>query len=623
MADSSERAPPPTGVAILSDAPLGDASRDYFGFRVYAEAIASLIDNELTDTPLTIALSAPWGGGKTSVAKMVRRRLAERSAARGHDRPVLACWFGAWMHNDADHLGAALATAVARTADAGRPAWRRLVSPVPAALMAPRLRARRRLIVALVLAVVAALVVLITPLKEPVGDLLGVELEGKGGAAAQALTFALLGLLVARSVFRVADDAARFVANPGAESSSGSMAQVKEQLGRLIDQGRRGGRLVIYVDDLERCAPARALEVCEVASQLLSHEGVVTLLIADMQAVAAAADEHYPDQGNEMGGAGRRFLEKIVQIQVVLPPPHREHIRRLLRGDAPDTAFVGAPAVPALPPSPHETAPGLTAAVATDIEAATWFMQALVVVLPVPALLVAFDAWDASTGIVVTALIGAPLAILTAIRGYLAWRARGARKEARAIRETIRSAVSDQLPPDEIEHRVLAGRERYESLALDLLESFRLDHTPELQRVAGVVIQYPPARPRSAKRMLNHARLLTQIGRDRGIFGAVPELTPEHLGAWIVLEERWPEIAARIAEQPLLMADLERADDVDAVAAVLARNGVNMPAVPDDLVALLEHAPRLSEVVSRLVHFEPAAAWRSRDAEVLGIDRRP
>jgi hypothetical protein len=50
---------------------------------------ASLIDNDITETPLTIAVSAPCGGGKTSVAKMVRWRLAERTASRGRDRPVI------------------------------------------------------------------------------------------------------------------------------------------------------------------------------------------------------------------------------------------------------------------------------------------------------------------------------------------------------------------------------------------------------------------------------------------------------------------------------------------------------------------------------------------------------
>src|SRR5215213_9869895 len=169
MAERSPHAP----VALLSDSPLRDASRDYFGFAVYAEAIASLIDNELTDTPLTIALSAPWGGGKTSVARMVRRRLAERTASRGHDRPVVACWFDAWMHTDAEHLGAALASAVARTVDEARPRWRRLVSPLPSAMVPPQRRWWRRVAIAFAAVVLAATALLIGPVNDAATELIG------------------------------------------------------------------------------------------------------------------------------------------------------------------------------------------------------------------------------------------------------------------------------------------------------------------------------------------------------------------------------------------------------------------------------------------------------------------
>ncbi len=625
MADTPAQAAAPTGVAILSDAPLGDASRDYFGFRVYAEAIASLVDNDLTDTPLTIALSAPWGGGKTSVARMVWRRLTDRTVSRGGQRPVLGCWFDAWLHSDAEHLGAALATAVTRTADQGRPAWRRLLNPVPAGLLAPRRRARRRVLLTLVLAVIAALVVVMTPLSDPVGELLGLEdLQKDDGAAAPLLTLALLAILVLRSVFPVADAAARFVQDPGAEASKGSMALVKEQLGRLIDQGRRGGRLVIYVDDLERCAPERALEVCEVASQLLSHEGVVTLLVADMQSVAAAADERYREDGAKPGGTGRRYLEKIVQLQVVLPAPHRDHIRRLLRGEDPDAAFRGPPGFMPTPRSAGSPPTTLAGFVVRDIgESLSLWAQMLTVALGVLGTLSALGAIAGSVTLVLGVLLAVPLLVIAVVRGYLAVRARGARREEDKIREIIRVAVNDQQPQDEVERRVLQGRSsRYESLALDLLEGYRLDHTPELECVARVIVDYPPPRPRGAKRMLNHARLLTQIARARGIFGGEPELVPEHLGAWIVLDERWPDIAARIAEQPSLLAAVEPADDLGAMEDTLRANGLELPSAANDLVALLEREPRLSDVVARLVHFEPASGSGSRHAEVLGVDRR-
>ena len=96
------------------------------------------------------------------------------------------------------------------------------------------------------------------------------------------------------------------------------MQQLREQLGKLIRQalrnpgpftnwlkdtwplatrlsarlrGRR--RLVLVVDDLERCRPPRGVEVCEAASQLLGHPDVMTILVADMSTLAASAGIKY------------------------------------------------------------------------------------------------------------------------------------------------------------------------------------------------------------------------------------------------------------------------------------------------------------------------------------------
>ena len=55
------------------------------------------------------------------------------------------------------------------------------------------------------------------------------------------------------------------------------MQDASRQLRRLIGQALRGKRrLMIFVDNLERCRPPRAVEVCEVVSQLIGHPEVVT-----------------------------------------------------------------------------------------------------------------------------------------------------------------------------------------------------------------------------------------------------------------------------------------------------------------------------------------------------------
>ena len=147
----------------------------------------------------------------------------------------------------------------------------------------------------------------------------------------------------------------------------------------------------------------------------------------------------------------------------------------------------------------------------------------------------------------------------------------------------------------------------------------------ELREVEAVIIEHPPGLPRSAKRMLNQARLLTRIARDRSVFGGYPRLTPVHLGKWVVLSERWWALADAVTETPELIQRLESAAKEDRLSAVLKEDRLSAvlkedrvsAVLGDDWItheasspairALLVSDPPLGEVAARLVHLDPAA----------------
>jgi hypothetical protein len=329
---------------MLADTPIGRDEDDRLGFGAYADAIAELIDNPGTFTPLTLAISAPWGAGKTSLAQLVERRLIDWPLLRG-DRPHIVAWFNAWLHDDAPHLGAACAADIAKAANRHRTLWRRFISPLPGAMLSPEERWRRRIFIA-VLALIAAIPVAAVPGMRHLFVDAGAKQGGLSYGASLGSVAAALGISYAlwSRVFAIAQAASSFVDDPRSEAAKGSMADVRRQLGRIIAQGTRDRRLVIFVDDLERCRPPRAVEVCETVSQLLGHPNVVTVLIADMRAVAAAAaikyaalEGRYAPQDADTGALamlhqtyGRAYLEKIVQIQIDLPTVGRESLAELL-----------------------------------------------------------------------------------------------------------------------------------------------------------------------------------------------------------------------------------------------------------------------------------------------------
>src|SRR5688572_1389512 len=122
-----------SALRALSDAPLDDHDADGLAFAPYADALAGLVDHPDTGTPLTLAINAPWGAGKSTLANLIRQRLVAKPAP-GDSRPHITCSFNAWMHDDAPSLSTAFAAEIARAANRERHPLRRILSPLPRAL---------------------------------------------------------------------------------------------------------------------------------------------------------------------------------------------------------------------------------------------------------------------------------------------------------------------------------------------------------------------------------------------------------------------------------------------------------------------------------------------------------
>ena len=623
----------------LSDSPLDDPSRDRLDFAAYAEALSAIIDSRGTDTPLSLAISAPWGAGKTSLAQLVDRDLRSRSDARAGERPTITCWFNAGMHDDAPHLGAAMAAAVAADVSRRRSLWRKLAQPVPSILLTPGGRFGRRLGLVLAALVVVGAILSIRSVREALGGSKVVEDSGFADAGSVAfLTVAALFLL--SRLQSMYDGVARFLADPGREAARGSIGTVRKQLGGLIEQGIHRGRLVVFVDDLERCAPARAIDVCEIAAQLLAHDGVVVVFIADMDLIARSAEKRYGTESDAEYEAGRRFLEKIVQIQLTLPPPREQDMARVLAPpepgavDAPDTEDKRTRSVGAWFRSWKEAR-------------APWLDEPKLIVPFLFLLVAAFVGWCHVVGLVVyesielltlqpgasedadtstleqvlgiapgsrsfevgyVALMASMLGLLTCLAAYRALdakRRRSVRNLRRAIGETIEAKDEANVPQDRLEAAVIEEHPKHEAIVRELVGTYLIDAAEQLDDVERVILDYPPSLPRGAKRMLNHARLLTQIARARRMFDQ--DLTPEHLGEWIVINERWRPLARRIESDPTVLGALETAaGHGETKLAELLPDVPMSRADTDALLELLTEPPLLGAVAERLVHFQPA-----------------
>lgn len=335
-----------------SDRPVGSVDQDAFGFVSYADAFALLMNDGETSTPLTVAISGPWGSGKTSLAQLLEIRLTvEEYWGLDWQTPPVTCWFNALLHRDAPHLGAALAASVTRQISVARPWLWRVLSPLPSAMLSPQKRAWRRVWTGVAVAGLALLglmaVLMVFPETRTGLGALGRLFDHWSGVAFWAALPVVVTVL--RSAFGVGDSLGTFVDAPRSAAALGTLNEVREQLGRIIRQAQRrrrgsGGaqrRVVIFVDDLERCPPEKALDICEVAAQLLGHDDVITVLVADFELMESAAGARYrPVLGPEadpvsLATLGQEYLHKLIQLRFNLPPLDRAGMAAALGIDKP------------------------------------------------------------------------------------------------------------------------------------------------------------------------------------------------------------------------------------------------------------------------------------------------
>ncbi len=74
-------------------------------------------------------------------------------------------------------------------------------------------------------------------------------------------------------------------------------------------------KIVVFIDDLDRCAPDKILEVLESTKVFLAIKGFVYVLGLSPEVVVKAIEQKYKD----MGINGEDYLEKIVQIPFRIP----------------------------------------------------------------------------------------------------------------------------------------------------------------------------------------------------------------------------------------------------------------------------------------------------------------
>ncbi len=331
--------PPPTAVVTpaievigASDRPLeNDKDPDPLSFGPIARGLAYFIRNRRTNPPLNFAITGPWGGGKTSLMRLLRFEL-EKHGFR-------TVWFNAWHHQKEDYLLPSLLETIRQEAVP------KLWDPGGIGFRFRLLRARVHgwfmvLAVCFLGAFVFSAASLYKNSANPsgvrfTGDLAGLLKEfGTHGAFLVSAAALLTAIYKWLSAFGVAPAALLSSTSAGAR-----VADLEKQTSfryrfakefREVTMALGPRQMVIFIDDLDRCQPINTLDVLE-AVNFLSSSGecfvvmgmakeLVTEYVANsLVGTASALNANSGEPPKSAHDLADEYLQKMINIEVPVP----------------------------------------------------------------------------------------------------------------------------------------------------------------------------------------------------------------------------------------------------------------------------------------------------------------
>ena len=103
------------------------------------------------------------------------------------------------------------------------------------------------------------------------------------------------------------------------ESLRRSIREFRKDFSALLDESKIK-KLVVVIDDLDRCLPDTIIETLEAIKLFLFVRNTAFILGADERLVKYAVRKRFPELPGERVEVGRDYLEKLVQFPVRVPP---------------------------------------------------------------------------------------------------------------------------------------------------------------------------------------------------------------------------------------------------------------------------------------------------------------
>jgi nucleoside phosphorylase len=136
----------------------------------------------------------------------------------------------------------------------------------------------------------------------------------------------------------------KVVDSPNYKDKIGFLTHFEKDFARIVELitnngfGRKNSKLIIFIDDLDRCEPPKSADIIEAVNLFFDAKGCIFVIGMDSESVARSIEVKYKDLFDRMRvesagviSLGRAFLDKIVQIPFTVPRATPSQIQNMVK----------------------------------------------------------------------------------------------------------------------------------------------------------------------------------------------------------------------------------------------------------------------------------------------------
>ena len=256
-------------VGIVDEA-LPEGAKDALNITTYKDALVRFIKR--TNTPMTIGVQGEWGSGKTSLLNQIWNELDWFNRNEPGIDDFKQIWINSWEHS-------------------------LLCSP-------------EECLMKIINEIINELSDADTDKKRSENLKKGVNNIMKGALRiGSSMTLGAAGVDAVDNIF---------------SEGSNSIKELREQLSTLVEdikrlESNKFGKIIIYVDDLDRIDPKNAVRILELLKNIFNIKDCVFVLAIDYQVVVKGLKDKFGEPSPDNEWEFRAFFDKIIQLPFTMP----------------------------------------------------------------------------------------------------------------------------------------------------------------------------------------------------------------------------------------------------------------------------------------------------------------